>query len=787
MLIHYLKITFRNMWKYKVQSLTGIFGLAFALACFIPALYWMRYETSYDSFYPDAEHIYRIYAVEKQSGKVNEGLSPVFTKTLKEQFPAVDAAAVLILQPEKCKTEKLPHIQFDMLYVDSTFLSVFPQEFICGDKESLQVLNNMALTESMAIRLFGDVDKAIGQKIQTTMNPAFPPYSVTAVVKDPPANTNLSFNGIINHDMIRHFVVMPDEVQWTFFYMDAYVKFHANVDMDKLSEELRDFTSESGVNPDIELRMMPIRDVRHQLDADVPFTLNMIGLFVVAGVLLLFSAVFNFLNLHLDLFRQRLRELRLRKVHGASGGQLIRQMLFELTCSVLIASLLACYLVFLIRPAVSNLLNVEMEISGLIRLFVVCGVGVWVLMLFVGLLVFLRLNHIVKQPQSEKKITKQPVLRRMAVTLQLAVSIVFILATLVVMMQMYFVNHKDLGFDRNGIIQISGFTDPTGRVETKLIEELTSLPQIESITDAFFEPQHSPTVYTMTSEVEWQGKESMAKPIFNFIFTDHRFIETFGLTINTGMWWNEGQTQHVVLNEEAVRIMKLTEPVGAVIKLQSLTDLEIMEEYRVVGVVNDFHTLSLRNHIQPIIFRPSSNPTNKLYLRVSPGQEWNVIEQITPKLPDIDVSLTDARLTPIGDLYDRLNQSEQTGLKMFSVLAMVCLLISLFGIYAVATASTRRRRKEIAIRKVAGAQSGDIIRSFLREYTWQVLIAGAFALPLAYLMMNNWLQGYAYRITIPWWLLVVVLIGVITIVLLTVFGQVRKAANSNPAEVVKSE
>jgi putative ABC transport system permease protein len=134
-----------------------------------------------------------------------------------------------------------------------------------------------------------------------------------------------------------------------------------------------------------------------------------------------------------------------------------------------------------------------------------------------------------------------------------------------------------------------------------------------------------------------------------------------------------------------------------------------------------------------------------------------------------------------------LNRSEQTGLKIFAILATVCLLISLFGIYAVATASTQRRRKEIAIRKVSGAEVSDIVRMFFREYTWQVIIAGVIALPLAYYAMFRWLQGYAYRTNIPWWLLAGVITGVIALVLLTVLGQVLKAANSNPAEVVKSE
>ena len=163
------------------------------------------------------------------------------------------------------------------------------------------------------------------------------------------------------------------------------------------------------------------------------------------------------------------------------------------------------------------------------------------------------------------------------------------------------------------------------------------------------------------------------------------------------------------------------------------------------------------------------------------------IRRVMEILPEVDVTLADARLTPVGELYDRLNRSEQVGLKMFSVLAVVCLLISLFGIYAVASASTQRRRKEVAVRKVVGARVGDIIRMFFREYTLQVFIAAVFALPLSYFAMDNWRQGYAYRTDIPGWLLAGVLTGVVAVVLLTVLGQVLRAANGNPAEVVKSE
>jgi putative ABC transport system permease protein len=409
------------------------------------------------------------------------------------------------------------------------------------------------------------------------------------------------------------------------------------------------------------------------------------------------------------------------------------------------------------------------------------------LILFIGFNLFLRLSHLAMSPQSDIKITGKPVLRRMAVTIQLAVSIVFIVAALVVMMQMHFVNHKDLGFDRRGMIQLSGFLDYSGKIQGALEHELATIPQVESITQANFEPGHKADIYTMITEVEWPGKSSFEKPAFNVVSTDSHFAEIFRLRMLTGEWWEKGETQKIVLNEEAAQVMGLSDPEGSIIRIPSFDDISIMVEYKVAGVVNDFHTLSLRNRIQPTIFLPSSQASNILYIRVVPGQVQEAIQRITAILPNIDATLADARLTPVDELYDHLNWSEQVGLKLFSLLATVCMLISLFGIYAVVIAATSRRRKEIAIRKVVGAEAGNIIRMFFREYTLQVITAGVVAVPLAYLIMSRWLQGYAYRVNIPWWLLGGVIVGVVIAILLTVFMQVLNAASSNPAEVVKNE
>ena len=794
MIVHYLKIAFRNLRKYKTQSLTGIFGLAFGLACFVPALYWLRYETSYDGFYPGAENIYRIYAVEKQSGKVNELVPGILERKLHEHFPATETTVSFILEPDNYRTEETSHIRLHTLYADSAFFHVFPQVFICGDaRQPLQINGNIVLTETVAVRLFGDVEKAVGQQIQSKEFFFLPPYRVTAVIKDPPPNTNLKFDAILFLGIMQNSGTnMPETVQWTIFDKPMYVKFHPRANVEENAAQMRDFFSRLNVNDNIELRILPIGDVHHRFSADLPFTLNFIRLFVIAGLLLLFSALFNFLSFHLDIFRQRIRELRQRMVVGAKGWQLVLQMMLETVCTILLGLALACCLVILTYPVFSGLLGIEMGLSQLIYLFVVCGTGMMTLMLFIGFIPFWRLSRLAKRNLSKGKSTRPPLMRRMAVVMQLAVSVVFIIATLVVMMQMRFVNRKDLGFDRNGIIHLSGLLETMDYLQSRLISELATIPQIENITITDFEPQHNANTHRMITEVEWSGKPPNEKPAFQSISTDSHFAETFMLKMMQGKWWGEGERQKAVLNEEAVRVMGLNEPIGAIIRISADfipndgSPVPILE-YEVVGVVNDFHTMSLRSRIYPTIIRQSFEPYNFPYIRVVPGQEQEAIRRITAILPGIDASLADVRLMPLDELYDHLNHSEQVGLKMFSVMAVVCLLISLFGIYAVSTASTQRRRKEIAIRKVFGASVWDIIRMFFREYTLQVIIAGVVALPLAYLAMNRWLQGYAYRTNIPSWLLIGVVISIVAVVLLTVLRQVLKAANNNPADVVKSE
>ena len=787
MLSHYLKIAFRNLRKHWTQSLVGILGIAFAIACLVPSVYWMDYETSYDAFYPDSQDIYRVYTFEKQSGKVNKGASKLIETKLRDQFPGIEASTTLMPAQETCRTDELPHIQLKLIYADNSFFQVFPQTIIAGEaKEPLSVLNNMVLSESMAIRLFGKAEEAIGKPIWNTIRSDLPPYIVTAVVKDPSPHTNLGFDALVYHNMLKSFSEVPEEVQWQMSFMEVYAKFNVHADTREVIAEAKELPTEVKGNPNLEIRMLPIAEVRHGLEANSPFTLNFINLFVISGLLLLVAAIFNFFNLNYDLFRQRTREINLRAVNGATSGQLMAQLLCELFCSAGIAILVGAVLVLCICPVFSRLLSIEISPVQVAFWFALCGLGIIVVVLLLGWGLFWRLVRVSISPFSKQR-KEQPVYKRIAVTLQLFVSIVFIVASLVVMRQMNYVHQKDLGLNCENLIQLSGFLDYSGKVEDKLINELHRIPTILEISDASFEPRHEPDLTRMSDKIQWEGCPA-TPPVFNILFADSHFAEALDLTMLQGSWWREGQHTKVVLNEEAARRIGVENPIGMVLRMPSEEDIRVMADYEVSGVVKDFHTLSFRQPILPTIFVQSSQyKFNILYIRTQPGQEMATIRQIREILPGIDVKLTDARLSPVRTLYDQLNSSEQLGLKVFSALSLVCLLISLFGVYAVASASTQRRRKEIAIRKVMGAEIHDILYIFFKAYVLQVVLAAVFALPVTYLVMNNWLQDYAYRTNIPLWLLLGVVVCLIVLVLLTIVGQILEAANRNPAEELKRE
>ena len=231
---------------------------------------------------------------------------------------------------------------------------------------------------------------------------------MTAVVKDPPLNTNLPFDALLNYPALQDAsMIMPEAEQWSYFNNNLYVKIHSHTDIDGLAIQLRDFTSQINVNPNIELNILPIKEVRHHLNTNLPFTFNFIQLLVVAGILLMLSALFNFLNLYLGLFLQRVHEFRQRMVYGATNFQIILQMMFEQTCIALVALLLGGCFISLVSPLLANLLGIVMDIPLLLRFSVLCSLITLLCLFVANLIPLLNLNRLIMKNLSMKKTSRK--------------------------------------------------------------------------------------------------------------------------------------------------------------------------------------------------------------------------------------------------------------------------------------------------------------------------------------------------------------------------------------------
>ena len=785
----YLQSFWRNLKKHKTRSFISILGLVFSLTCFIPALYWLHYETSYDSFYPDSKEIYRIYTYNRQESKNNDLVSGMLVRKLQERYPLLSNTTAFFIENNDCQTDDVPYIKLRTIFTDSTFLHVFPQKVICAASHNpLEVMNNIVITESVAQSLFGSAENALGKQIKSTSLSYDSPYLITAVVQNPPANTNLSFDALLSHEQVKmqkEYVSEKSNVIWSLAALQAYTKIPQEADTEDIEQQLHNYPAQFYQNEDISIQMMPIAQVRHNLNPDVPFTLNFIHIFIIAGVLLLFSALFNFMNLNFGLFYQRMKEFHLRIVHGASRIQLIQQMSCELICISVLGLLLALYVTLTAGYFFSDLLDIEMSRTAMLGIFLKCGLLLVGIILLCGMVISYRISRAASAPLvTLKKVVRHPSLQHIAIVFQLAASIIFLMATIVIMNQMHFLQKKDLGFSTDNIVylsQVPPFMDENLR--ESLMEQLRSIPQVTKITDTGFTPQHNVNPFKMQTNVEWEGKNVNEKPSFNVITTDEHFPEVFDVKMAEGKWFDEYDQDHIVLNEEAARVMGLQHPVGSTVQLT----LNEKKSYRVIGVVRDFHTLSLRNPILPTIFIKPGFTENSIYLHTAEGQTLAVIEQLHDLLPRISPTLSGVSPVSLTTLYDQLNYSEKVGLRLFSILALVCLFITLLGIYAIAAVSTQKRRKEIAIRKVMGATEKDIVYIFFRKYIIEIAIAAAFAFPLGHAIMSDWLQSYAYHVRISWELYLSISLIVIITALLSAFGQIWRAANQNPARVIKTE
>jgi len=787
MFINQIKLAFRNFGKNKVFTLINLSGLAIGMGVFMLILLWIQYELSYNGFHRDKDRIAAIMTNQTFAGSGTSTFPAVpslLAPALMKDLAFVETATTTSWGDRRQFTFGDKSFMEYGLYVSPEFLTLFSFPLIEGNHEDqLTEPNTILITEKLAKKYFKDTDP-IGKLITIEQNT---PYKVTGVLKDVPSNATLSFDFLMPvKDYIQWAMVGREE--WDINNMRSYLKLKKGVDTDEAENLIKTFVQRyTDKQPNSELMLFYLKDWYLKMDfKNGKYAgggkITYVRFFAAICFIILLLACINFMNLSTAKATQRAKEVGVRKTIGANHGSLIRQFLTE---SILLASLagfLACLLLTLALPGFNTLLRKHIVIDYESPAYLLIFTGIILLTGFMaGIYPAFALSSFSPIQALKNKGILPSLgsvgLRKILVVSQFSASILLIIGTLTVFRQIQFIQNKNLGYDRN---QLIWFANNLPAEKNQLaMQEFLKVPGVKHTAMASM-------TFTMANnrgaEVSWPGKSKGQEIFFSFIASSHNIIQTMGLQMKEGRSFSseiQTDTGTFILNEEAVKRMGLKNPVGQILETKG-------GRGTIVGVVKDFHFESLHQEIAPVIITCRPDWTWLYYVKtdgVSPQQTIAGLERVYKDLAPgavFEYNFQDKE-------YDRLYRSEQQMGVLVNWFAFLALFISSLGLLGLSIFTVERKTKEIGIRKVLGAHWSQIVHLLSKEFIVLVGIAGILAIPLGYFLMNKWLNGYAFRVDLDWWVFVLAGAVALLITLFTVSLQAIRAASVNPVSSLRSE
>jgi putative ABC transport system permease protein len=777
---NYLKIALRNIKKHKGYSFINISGLAIGMACCILILLWVQDELSFDRFHENAEYIYRVVYEDHDSEKITHRWrnAPPLAPTLKAEFPEIMDATrfsswgrFLVKYGEQSSKERSG-------FVDPSFFEIFTFPFIKGDpKTALNDPNSVVITQEMAAKYFGSEDP-----LEKTMNfENSVDLFVTGVIENVPHNSHIRFDFLTRFETLTKFWSVRNLLgSWNILGFGTYVFLPENANIQALNQKIAGIYEEH--DPDIRLKLylQPLNEVHpHALNGGGPiiyvYVFSLIAFFV------LMIACVNFMNLSTARSVKRAKEVGIRKVVGAHKRGLILQFFWESITMAFISLLLAVLLVELLLPVFNTLSGKQLGLNllhtkiilGLIAIAAVTGLLSGVYPAF-----FLSSFQPIKVLKDLRK-SGSSGFRKILVVFQFSLSVILIICTIAVTNQLDYIRNRNLGFDRANLLWIPSNSELAAKYEAAKEEMLHNTGVINLTHTSVL--VGTETTYE-THFVDWEGKEKDKRVEFHVVSVDYDFVETFQMEMALGRFFSKeygSDEQNFIINEEAVRKMGLRNPVG-----KSVSAFE--REGIIIGVMKDFHLLSLHSEIEPVIFKLTESWRLNLIVRINPdnipatiSHLKSVFEKFAPSFP-FEYHFMDEE-------FDMLYRSEYRMRELFQYFAILAIFISCLGLLGLASFMTEQRTKEIGIRKVLGAPVSRIILLLSADFTKWVLAANIIAWPLAYFAISKWLENFAYRTSLN--MSIFILSGVLALAtaLITVSYQTLKAALSNPVESLRYE
>ena len=791
---HYIKITFRNLWKYKTQSIISIIGLAVGFTCFALCSYAIRIQWDWNKNIRDVDRI-SLVCTETDDALRSCGYRYA-AEQLEKDFPEIESGTVsYLISPD---IEKLCEVsgkegtnhwyEERFIFADHNFLDILGIRLLQGNKNEYQNQPNaILLTEETALKFFGAMD-VVGRTFVDIddFHDTRTVFTVYGVIENLPKQSQFeSFAGI---ELNNRIIDRPSDWMMNQVFMNL-VKIHPQTDLKKLNRKLEKYTMTRKDGKEIPIQLIPFRD-QEKLSNQPAMTVALI--FFMIGFLLLFTALVNYVSFVFGQILNRIKECGIRKVNGAIAGDLF----FSFFIEALTSFLFACLLSFLLMYVLLNTIDFQKELSlefDLDYLFQLQSQYTLIGIVLLGLICLVSTRRLITIPvvqslQGGFVKYKKTEVRSIFLTIQLIICFLLLGASWFLYSQS---KHLQKEYtlqlseeDKNRTFSISLNGGKFEAVRDQILAELKQNPDVEIISRN-----------GMSLLNAWQiGKgrfswdeitEEQSEATLQHILTDANYLELINKETKEGRFFREDEPDRVVVNESFVRLFGRN-PLGEQI---SVTIWGVTTGYTVVGILPDIVNSSFKKDeaIFPCMYLPYPDGHANLdcYVKVRKGSEEKFRKEMTESLRRFVHASTPVYIQNLSEDSQFSVHSEQMLFKLIFPFAICCLLIGLLGMYASVMINTEKRKKEVAIRKINGARVTDIVWLFCKNNLLLVLAAAVVAFPVLYFGLNMWLSNYAFRINVSMLSFILLALVMALLVLLTILGQVSRISRFNPAEMIK--
>ncbi|MFC1514222.1 ABC transporter permease, partial [candidate division KSB1 bacterium] len=746
---NYLKIAYRNILNHKGYSFINIFGLAIGIACCIIIMLWVLDEISFDKFNKNIDNIYMVNQTQyyangdERTSYITPG---ALAAGLKDNYPEFKETVRFFKPGEVMMTfGNKKFFETDLAGTDPAFFDLFSFNLIMGDPEkALDDINSIILTESTVEKYFGRIDP-IGKTI--SLNNRYD-FKITGVMKDVPRTSHIKFDFLVHYDFLPNIHYGID--RWDFFRCNTYAILGTEADYKVVSDKITNFLNEM---VDLEMRpelsLIPLKDFHLHYEYGGLISLT-VYIFSLIALLILIIACFNFINLSTARSVNRAKEVGIRKVIGAGKGELTKQFIGETLLFALISFIIAVALIHFFLPVFNQLVQKDLVFNLTEPKILFVSIAV---IFFTGFLsgsypAFILANYI---PAAVLKgtgvqISKKIFIRKFLVVSQFSIATILIIFTVFLFKQLKLLQTHDPGFDKSNVINVPIKGD-LRRDNYTIKNELLQNPNILNITMAHNKPTE---IFGAGWYWSWEGINAGETVTVHETSVDLDFFETFDFVLVDGSFFSKDQPvmleRSVIINEEATRVMNLDSPVRSKLK-------RFDEEYTIIGVIKDFHFFGAVQKPAPLALRFRSDPNNFMFIKISPDNRNETMDFIEKKFTELNPSYPFI-FTYFEDEPDIVYEYLNPAGKIILFIAVFSIIITCLGILGLASYLAENRTKEIGIRKVLGATVTNLTFSFTKEFSKSLIIANLIAVPVSYLIVNYFLQIFAFRTEIDLWIII---------------------------------